>query len=63
MQGNPYWLNAKYSGKCSKCKQPFNKGAFVFYYPRTKDIFYERCAKLAEKDFTNMVEQEESGLF
>jgi len=37
--GDPYWLRAKFSSCCSRCKKEINRGDRIFYYPRTKDVF------------------------
>jgi hypothetical protein len=60
MQGDPYWLNAKYAGNCSKCKEGFLKGAKVFWYPRTRDIFYRKCAEEASADFQRNAQFEQN---
>lgn len=37
--GDPYWLRAKFSSSCSRCKTQIMKGDKIFYFPRTKDVF------------------------
>ena len=37
--GDPYWLTAKFSSSCSRCKTEIKKGDKIFYFPRTKDVF------------------------
>jgi DNA repair protein RadC len=37
--GDPYWLRAKFSGSCSRCKKEIKRGDRIFYYPKTKDVF------------------------
>ncbi len=56
---DPFWLNAKYGGKCSKCQKEFNKGDKVFYYPLTKDIFFDDCANAASRDFNSLASDED----
>jgi DNA repair protein RadC len=37
--GDPYWLRAKFSGSCSRCKKEIKGGDRIFYFPKTKDVF------------------------
>lgn len=48
---DPYWLNAKYAGKCSACGKDIRQGERVFYYPTSKRIYSGECAEGASGDF------------
>ena len=48
-KGDPFWLFAKF-GKCKECGTNL-KGSRAFYYPRTKDIFCEKCGQKHSADF------------
>ena len=41
-QGDPYWMTARYPGKCAGCHRPFPKGEQVFRYKSGK-VFAESC--------------------
>lgn len=51
MRGDPYWMSARFAGRCSQCKVPFEKGAQVFYYPVGRTVFFSSCAETASLDF------------
>ncbi len=57
---DPYWLEARFNSKCSKCNEPINKGQKIFYYPLTKDVFSTECAKAASRDFTSLANYEDN---
>lgn len=48
----PFWLKAKFGGKCSKCGFGFKRGSDVFYYPVIKKVLCagDGCGKQAERD-------------
>ena len=50
----PYWITARYGGKCSnpKCGRPVKKGEEIFYYPATRTFLccYEPCGQQAARD-------------
>ena len=48
---DPRWLFARF-GKCTECKESL-KGKRAFYYPRTKDIYCEKCGDKHYLDFQN----------
>ena len=56
-QGDPRWLTARYSGKCSgkDCTQAINRGDEVFYYPQGKHTLAKPCghADAAAADFNS----------
>jgi hypothetical protein len=47
---DPFWMNAKFPGK-DFYGVGFNRGARIFYYPRTKKIFTGEAAEQASRDF------------
>lgn len=53
MGGAPYWLRAKYAGKCGKCSAEIKPGNSAFYYPGTRTILGATCghANEASQDF------------
>jgi hypothetical protein len=46
--GSPYWLRAKYAGKCGKCSAEIKPGDSAFYYPSSRTIYGSRCGHAAE---------------
>ena len=44
---DPYWLDARFPGQCSKCAAPIKSGTPIFYYPNSKTVFCdgEDCGK------------------
>lgn len=38
-QGDPHWIEARFSCKCSRCGSEIKKGEQAFYYPRGKSVF------------------------
>jgi hypothetical protein len=48
--GDPYWINAKYSGKDHN-GLPFKKGDRVLYYPKTRTFYQGEEAESAWRDF------------
>jgi hypothetical protein len=48
----PYWLNARFGGKCSRCGLGIKKGEQAFYYPATKVILCQRepCGQQAARE-------------
>ena len=59
MNGDPFWLIAKYNSLCQTCKDPIKKGSPLFYYPRGKVALCDKCGRVAERDFKMMAEYEE----
>lgn len=57
-QGDPYWIVARYPGKCAKCGEAFAKGADIVWYPRQKRAYADHCAAAAWADFEAMAEAE-----
>jgi hypothetical protein len=48
-KNDPRWITAKY-GKCKECGCQL-KGKKAFYYPKTREIFCEKCGEKHSKDF------------
>jgi len=57
--GDPFWMTSKYSGKCRKCSSPINKGDNIFYYPKGKTVYCEKCGQGESAKFDSMVEDED----
>lgn len=57
--GDPFWMTSKYSGKCRKCSNPINKGDNIFYYPKGKTVYCEKCGQGESAKFDSMVEDED----
>lgn len=45
----PYWLNAKFSSRCS-CGASIRKGDKILYYPADHKAVCERCGNQAKRD-------------
>ncbi len=56
--GDPYWVTAKYAGKCAGTGQPFKAGDRVFYYPRERKCYAGQAAQAAEADFRSCADDE-----
>ena len=52
--GDPYWLTARYDGKCHRCKTTINAGTRAFYYPNGKRLLCEseHCGGEASAEFS-----------
>jgi len=49
-KGDPYWLTARYPGKCAKCGRAFTKGTDIFRY-KDGTIYADTCAEAASREF------------
>ena len=51
--GDPYWLQTRYSGVCAKCMQWIKQGERAYYYPNVRLLFCYRedCGPAHERDF------------
>ncbi len=58
--GDPYWLRARFSGSCSRCKKEIKKGDRVFYFPKTKDVFCDDdlCGAAESRSFEAAAQDE-----
>ncbi|MDG2124886.1 MAG: hypothetical protein P8J87_14380 [Verrucomicrobiales bacterium] len=41
--GDPYWLTARFNGKCHSCDQAIRKGDRAYYYPRERRLYGDPC--------------------
>lgn len=50
---DPFWMDAKYAGRCAQCSTQFVRGTRIFYYPATKSAYCssEACGVAAAHDF------------
>jgi len=46
---DPRWINAKF-GYCKECNVNV-KNKRAFFYPKTKDIYCEKCGEINSRDF------------
>jgi transposase len=46
---DPFWMNAKFSSKCS-CGKQISKGDKIYYYPNGRTAVCESCGKQGERD-------------
>lgn len=57
--GDPYWMIAKYPGKCAGCQAPFEQGDRVFRY-KSRKMFAERCGcGIGESERFNTLAEDE----
>lgn len=56
---DPFWMKAKYEGKCSDCKEVIKKGDDMWYYPIGKHTLCKKCGESAEAKFLEQVQDEE----
>ena len=56
---DPFWLAARYAGKCAGCGEPFARGAEVFYYPNGRKTYSGECARAASEDFQSLAAYED----
>lgn len=40
---DPYWTNARFDSKCTRCDAPIRKGQPIFYYPSTRSVYGKAC--------------------
>lgn len=59
MNGDPFWITAKWTDVCESCGEKIRKGSKAFYYPRTKAIFCERDGLKEAESFNAAVQDEE----
>lgn len=58
-KNDPFWMNSKYGGYCRACSEQIKKGDRMWYYPKDKVAYCEKCGKDAEAKFLAAVEDEE----
>jgi hypothetical protein len=44
-RGDPYWLTARYTGRCGQCERPIKRGDRAWYYPKGRYIYCEPCGQ------------------
>ena len=61
-RGDPFWMVAKYPGRCghSNCDDLIRKGDRIFYYPKTKTAYVGKHAEAAAADFASAVADEDA---
>ncbi len=59
--GDPYWIDAKYPGRCAngKCQGHIATGAKAFYWPKGKWIECYTCGMQSEKKFLAEIQDED----
>jgi len=58
--GDPYWLNARYQGQCLRCKALIKAGDRIFYYPKDKVAYCEKCGEGASLEFAGAAQDEDA---
>ena len=60
--GDPFWLTAKFSGKCARksCGRVIPAGGRAFYYPRTKALYCDSpgCGQAESSSFESAAADE-----
>ena len=41
---DPYWLTARYTGRCAQCEATIRRGDRAFYYPAPKTLLCDGAA-------------------
>ena len=50
--GDPFWLTARYPGKCS-CGCEIKPGQQIFWYPNDRTAICRKCGRTAELEITD----------
>jgi hypothetical protein len=59
--GDPRWITARYSTRCSRCTVPINKGDNAFYYPGSKTIYCAgECGQTESNNFNSYADDDDS---
>ena len=56
--GDPYWIEVRYAGKCSRCGNPLPRGARAFYFPKGKEIYCQTCGQPEADSFAEAARDE-----
>jgi hypothetical protein len=50
---DPYWMSARFPGKCARCGKEIKKGEQIFYYPNTRAVYCDgdNCGGQEARDF------------
>lgn len=51
-KGDPFWLTARYAGKCS-CGFEIKPGQQIFWYPNHRTAICQKCGRTAELEITD----------
>lgn len=53
MKGDPFWMTAKFKGKCATpgCTDLIYKNDRIYWYPNVKKAYVGECANKAARDF------------
>ena len=51
-ENSPFWLTARYSGKCS-CGFNIRPGQQIFWYPAERKAICQSCGRAAELEITD----------
>jgi len=57
-KGDPYWIKARFTSYCSECHRVIKTGKKIFYYPKTKDVFCEKCGESESRQFESAAADE-----
>lgn len=65
VRGDPFWMKAKFAGKCSgtNCNDTISKGQDIFYYPKTKSVFVGKCADSNYRDYRIHASSEDGDMY
>lgn len=55
---DPFWMLAKYNGRCAGCGKAFKAGSRVFYYPNSRKLLTQTCGEDASREFDCMAMDE-----
>lgn len=56
---DPRQIVAKFSSCCSKCKVKIPKGADIYYWPSTREVFCEKCGESPYRQFLSSAADED----
>lgn len=59
-KNDPKWISAKFTSRCSKCKEPIFKGQRIFWYPKCKSVFCDSatCGQKEASSFNDAAQDE-----
>jgi hypothetical protein len=60
--GDPYWITARYAGRCVRCGRTIPKGERAFYYPNGKGLYCQAalCGEQCAAEFQGATEDEDT---
>lgn len=60
MDWRPYWIRAKWAGKCKRCGQVIAKGARAYYHPDGKALYCDgdKCGQACQRDYESITGDE-----